>query len=77
MNPELGQKLKALDAFKDWTNYLLVTTVAALGWAARKDAKNGDDTTNLSPYAIRALVQNLILEFAFYSPRMVRYVCRT
>jgi hypothetical protein len=32
------QKLKALDSFKDWSNYLLVTTVAALGWAAEKDA---------------------------------------
>jgi hypothetical protein len=32
------QKLKALDAFKDWSNYLLVTTVAALGWTAGKDA---------------------------------------
>jgi hypothetical protein len=34
---KLEQKLKALDAFKDWSNYLLVTTVAALGWTA-KDA---------------------------------------
>ena len=25
------QKLKALEYFKDWSNYLLVTTVAA-GW---------------------------------------------
>ena len=24
----------ALEFFKDWSNYLLVTTVAALGWAA-------------------------------------------
>jgi len=32
------QKLKALDFFKDWTNYLLVTTVAALGWTSAKDA---------------------------------------
>ena len=24
---------KALEHFKDWSNYLLVTTVAALGWA--------------------------------------------
>jgi hypothetical protein len=32
------QKLKALDAFKDWSNYLLITTVAALGWTASKDA---------------------------------------
>jgi hypothetical protein len=29
---DLEQKLKALSAFKDWSNYLLVTTVAAIGW---------------------------------------------
>lgn len=28
------QLLTALDAFKDRSNYLLVTTVAALGWAS-------------------------------------------
>jgi hypothetical protein len=28
MNP------KALEYLKDWSNYLLVTTVAALGWVA-------------------------------------------
>ena len=26
--------MKALEFFKDWSNYLLVTTVAALGWIA-------------------------------------------
>jgi hypothetical protein len=26
-----------LDFFKDWSNFLLVTTVAALGWVATKD----------------------------------------
>lgn len=34
MNPKVEQHLKALDSFKDWSNYLLVTTVAALGWVA-------------------------------------------
>jgi len=34
---DIDKKLKALDSFKDWTNYLLVTTVAALGWTAGKD----------------------------------------
>jgi hypothetical protein len=29
--------LKSLDMFKDWSNYLLVTTVAALGWLGSKD----------------------------------------
>jgi hypothetical protein len=28
----VGQLLKGLEFFKDWSNYLLVTTVAALGW---------------------------------------------
>jgi len=28
------QKLKALEWFKDWSNYMLVTTVAAIGWIA-------------------------------------------
>jgi hypothetical protein len=31
------QKLKALEAFKDWSNYLLVTTVGALGWVSTKN----------------------------------------
>ncbi len=33
---------KALDHFKDWSNYLLVTTVAAMGWVATKDSGIGD-----------------------------------
>jgi len=33
---KIEQKLRALEAFKDWTNYLLVTTVAALGWVSTK-----------------------------------------
>jgi hypothetical protein len=28
---------KALEFFKDWSNYLLVTTVAAVGWVAGKE----------------------------------------
>lgn len=28
------QRLQALAHFKDWSNYMLVTTVAALGWVA-------------------------------------------
>jgi hypothetical protein len=28
---------ESLEHFKDWSNYLLVTTVAALGWVATKD----------------------------------------
>jgi hypothetical protein len=32
------QLLGSLGFFKDWSNYLLVTTVAALGWVAKGDA---------------------------------------
>jgi hypothetical protein len=38
MNPIIEQRLKALEFFKDWSNYLLITTVAALGWVATKDS---------------------------------------
>lgn len=31
------QRLKALEWFKDWSNYLLVTSVAALGWIASEN----------------------------------------
>lgn len=37
MDPHIEQLLQALDFFKDWSNFLLVTTVAALGWVATKD----------------------------------------
>jgi hypothetical protein len=30
--------IASLGYFKDWTNYLLVTSVAALGWVAKGDA---------------------------------------
>lgn len=30
----IDKRLKALEWFKDWSNYLLVTTVAAIGWVA-------------------------------------------
>ncbi|MES2945113.1 MAG: hypothetical protein V4772_19785 [Pseudomonadota bacterium] len=36
MDSQVIQLLQALGFFKDWTNYLLVTTVAALGWIATK-----------------------------------------
>lgn len=34
LDPNVEQHLKALASFKDWSNYMLVTTVAALGWVA-------------------------------------------
>ena len=33
---DVQQLIASLGFFKDWTNYLLVTTVAALGWIATK-----------------------------------------
>jgi hypothetical protein len=45
----IEQKLKALEYFKDWSNYLLVTTVAALGWTSAKNA------TTFSPQWTRAV----------------------
>ena len=38
MQPDKGQLTASLGFFKDWTNYLLVTTVAALGWVAKGDS---------------------------------------
>jgi nitrate reductase gamma subunit len=36
----IERRTKALEFFKDWTNYLLVTTVVAVGWiATTKDAE--------------------------------------
>jgi hypothetical protein len=32
--PPTDKLTKALEFFKDWTNYLLITTVAAIGWTA-------------------------------------------
>jgi hypothetical protein len=32
------KKIKALELFKDWSNALLVTTVAAVGWIIAKDS---------------------------------------
>ena len=37
MDTHIEQVLRALEFFKDWSNFLLVTTVAALGWVATKD----------------------------------------
>ncbi len=34
MADQMEQNLTALEFFKDWSNYLLVTTVAALGWSS-------------------------------------------
>ena len=46
----IEQHLKALEFFKDWSNYLLVTTVAALGWVASADRPA------ISPRALRWVI---------------------
>ena len=33
----LEKRMKALEFFKDWSNYMLVTTVAALGWVVSSE----------------------------------------
>src|SRR5713101_5818541 len=33
---KIEQRIRALESFKDWSNYLLVTTVAALGWLSNE-----------------------------------------
>lgn len=35
---------KSLEYFKDWSNYLLVTTVAALGWVTADNVSFSSDT---------------------------------
>jgi hypothetical protein len=53
------QKLKALDSFKDWSNYLLVTTVAALGWTAGKDAGTFC-SPSMRPFAIVSFALSIV-----------------
>jgi len=47
---KIQQQLTALGSFKDWSNYLLVTTVAALGWVAKPDH------ANICPLSLRIVV---------------------
>ena len=50
LDPNVEQHLKALEFFKDWSNYLLVTTVAALGWVASANHPA------ISPHALRWVI---------------------
>jgi hypothetical protein len=43
------QRLQALEFFKDWSNYLLITTVAALGWLS---TGNGHSNPCLRAFSI-------------------------
>jgi hypothetical protein len=53
---------KAIEFFKDWSNYLLVTTVAALGWAssASESAKPAWAHGALKPYCIWFLALSVV-----------------
>jgi hypothetical protein len=50
LDPNVEQHLNALASFKDWSNYMLVTTVAALGWVA------STAHPAISPYCVRWVV---------------------
>ena len=51
---------KALEFFKDWSNYLLVTTVAALGWVA-----SGTNTTTSTSHSVKWCVWFFALSVVF------------
>jgi hypothetical protein len=54
----------ALQAFKDWSNYLLVTTTAALGWVA-SDKGNNEGAPTKKPKALLASAWFLCLSIIF------------
>jgi hypothetical protein len=58
MDANVTQLLTALGYFKDWSNYLLITTVAALGWIATKPVL-------LSPAALRWTIACFCLSITF------------
>ena len=41
------RKAQAIDAFKDWSNYMLITTVAALGWVSTDPANVVGDSAKV------------------------------
>jgi hypothetical protein len=53
---DLDQKFKALEFFKDFSDYMLVTTVAALGWISSQDtATKPWANPTLKPYCLWCL----------------------
>jgi len=67
----IEQKLKALEAFKDWSNYLLVATVAALGWTAKENA-NGFHTEWMKSGAIVLFALSVV--FAILTLALIPHV---
>ena len=57
--------LQALTHFKDWSNYLLVTTVASLGWASTRKAALPDWAFKWSVKLLAASVVFAIFTLAF------------
>ena len=68
---KIDQKLKALEAFKDWSNYLLVTTVASLGWTAKENA-NGFCTQWMKSGAIALFA--LAVVFAILTLALIPHI---
>ncbi len=62
---------KALEFFKDWSNYLVVTTVAALGWAAggSEAAKAVWTHAAFKPWCIWALALSIV--FGIFTLAMI------
>jgi len=60
--PTAADATKALEFFKDWSNYLLVTTVAALGWVSSgsPDVKPVWINAGLKPYCIWFLAGSIV-----------------
>lgn len=61
---QVEQTLKALDSFKDWTNYLLVTTVAALGWVSTSTSFSSPTLKAICIYAFAGSIFFAILTLA-------------
>ncbi len=55
----IEQKLKAAGALKDWSNYMLVTTVAALGWVARDAVAGTAASSVLLHWEVRLLAASV------------------
>jgi hypothetical protein len=65
------QKLRALDSFKDWSNYLLLATTAAVGWTASKDAATFL-TSGMKPWAVACFAGSII--FAIMTLALIPHV---
>jgi hypothetical protein len=66
----VDQQLKALEFFKDWTNYLLITTVAALGWVSTQQA--AFSTASLRHFCIWCLAVSIV--FAIFTLALIPLV---